>query len=214
LFNFFFSFLSGCFGNFKYKAKTSGPPLPPGWPLGLPGMPTTFPPGMLEAMSRLPPPPPPPPGMLEMMASMMPQHMQDGANIFVPPPPAVLAAAAAAASFAAAQQQHNQSSLSTSSDFRMNFSPPDTLTESELALQRASKWTKANEARYTKKRKFGAVQTNKEIMPPEHLRKIVRDHGDMSSKKFRHDKRVYLGALKYIPHAVYKLLENIPCPWE
>jgi len=25
---------------------------------------------------------------------------------------------------------------------------------------------------------------------------------------------VYLGALKYIPHAVYKLLENMPMPWE
>ncbi|MCH87161.1 pre-mRNA-processing-splicing factor 8-like, partial [Trifolium medium] len=36
----------------------------------------------------------------------------------------------------------------------------------------------------------------------------------MSSKKFRHDKRVYLGALKFIPHAVYKLLENMPMPWE
>lgn len=36
----------------------------------------------------------------------------------------------------------------------------------------------------------------------------------MSSKKFRHDKRVYLGALKYVPHAVYKLLENMPMPWE
>jgi len=32
----------------------------------------------------------------------------------------------------------------------------------------------------------------------------------MSSKKYRLDKRVYLGALKYIPHAVYKLLENMP----
>ena len=41
-----------------------------------------------------------------------------------------------------------------------------------------------------------------------------RDHGDMSSKKYRHDKRVYLGALKFIPHAVYKLLENMPMPWE
>jgi hypothetical protein len=51
-------------------------------------------------------------------------------------------------------------------------------------------------------------------MPPEHLRKIIRDHGDMSSRKFRHDKRVYLGALKYVPHAVYKLLENMPMPWE
>lgn len=36
----------------------------------------------------------------------------------------------------------------------------------------------------------------------------------MTSRKFRHDKRVYLGALKFIPHAVYKLLENMPMPWE
>ncbi|CAM9551729.1 unnamed protein product [Heterosigma akashiwo] len=36
----------------------------------------------------------------------------------------------------------------------------------------------------------------------------------MTAKKFRHDKRVYLGALKYVPHAVYKLLENMPMPWE
>jgi len=45
-------------------------------------------------------------------------------------------------------------------------------------------------------------------------RKIIKDHGDMSSKRFRQDKRVYLGALKYIPHAIYKLLENMPMPWE
>jgi pre-mRNA-processing factor 8 len=51
-------------------------------------------------------------------------------------------------------------------------------------------------------------------MPPEHIRKIIRDHGDMSSRKYRHDKRVYLGALKYMPHAVLKLLENMPMPWE
>lgn len=36
----------------------------------------------------------------------------------------------------------------------------------------------------------------------------------MTSRKFRHDKRVYLGALKFVPHAVYKLLENMPMPWE
>lgn len=51
-------------------------------------------------------------------------------------------------------------------------------------------------------------------MPPEHIRKIIRDHGDMSSRKYRHDKRVYLGALKFMPHAVLKLLENMPMPWE
>ena len=33
-------------------------------------------------------------------------------------------------------------------------------------------------------------------MPVEQLRKIVKDHGDMSSRKFRNDKRIYLGALK------------------
>ena len=46
------------------------------------------------------------------------------------------------------------------------------------------------------------------------MRKIIKDHGDMSSRKFRHDKRVYLGALKFVPHAVFKLLENMPFPWE
>ncbi len=51
-------------------------------------------------------------------------------------------------------------------------------------------------------------------MPPEHLRKIIKDHGDFSSKKFAKDKRIYLGALKYIPHAMMKLLENMPMPWE
>jgi pre-mRNA-processing factor 8 len=58
------------------------------------------------------------------------------------------------------------------------------------------------------------MQAQKEDMPPEHVRKVIRDHGDMSSRKFRHDKRVYLGALKFVPHAVYKLLENMPMPWE
>merc|ERR1719163_1298150 len=59
-----------------------------------------------------------------------------------------------------------------------------------------------------------AEPKTKEEMPPEHLRKLIKDHGDMTGRKFRHDKRVYLGALKYVPHAVYKLLENMPMPWE
>ena len=72
-----------------------------------------------------------------------------------------------------------------------------------------------NNRRFSNKKKTGGqVDAFKEDMPPEHVRKIIRDHGDMSAKKFRHDKRVYLGALKYVPHAVYKLLENMPMPWE
>ncbi|GAM23554.1 hypothetical protein SAMD00019534_067290 [Acytostelium subglobosum LB1] len=80
--------------------------------------------------------------------------------------------------------------------------------------EKAKKWLQLNNKRYSEKRKFGYVEPQKEDMPPSHLRKIVKDHGDMSNKKFRHDKRVYLGALKYIPHAIFKLLENMPMPWE
>ena len=79
---------------------------------------------------------------------------------------------------------------------------------------KARKWQQLNNKRYGEKRRFGYVEPKKEDMPPEHLRKIIKDHGDMSSKKFRHDKRVYLGALKFVPHAVFKLLENMPMPWE
>ncbi|XP_050232754.1 pre-mRNA-processing-splicing factor 8A isoform X1 [Mercurialis annua] len=93
--------------------------------------------------------------------------------------------------------------------------PPQTPADAEARLEeKARKWQQLNTKRYSDKRKFGFVETQKEDMPPEHARKIIRDHGDMSSKKYRHDKRVYLGALKFIPHAVYKLLENMPMPWE
>jgi len=87
------------------------------------------------------------------------------------------------------------------------------MTEERLQ-EKARKWQQLQSKRYAEKRKFGFVDAQKEDMPPEHLRKIIRDHGDMSSRKYRHDKRVYLGALKYMPHAVLKLLENMPMPWE
>lgn len=78
----------------------------------------------------------------------------------------------------------------------------------------AKKWQQLNAKKYGEKRKFGYQETTKPDLAPEHVRKIIKDHGDMSSRKFRHDKRVYLGALKYIPHAVLKLLENMPMPWQ
>ncbi|KAI5962637.1 PRP8 [Candida pseudojiufengensis] len=57
------------------------------------------------------------------------------------------------------------------------------------------------------------VATNVE-MPPQHLRKIIIDHADLGSKRVSADKRSHLGSLKYLPHAIFKLLENIPQPWE
>jgi pre-mRNA-processing factor 8 len=89
------------------------------------------------------------------------------------------------------------------------------MTEEEEALrEKAKKWQQLQIKRYSEKRRFGFVEAQKEDMPPEHIRTIIKSHGDMSSRKFRHDKRIYLGALKYIPHAVLKLLENLPMPWE
>ncbi|KAK9738667.1 JAB1/Mov34/MPN/PAD-1 ubiquitin protease [Popillia japonica] len=89
----------------------------------------------------------------------------------------------------------------------------DIITEDKLQ-EKAQKWHQLQSKRFADKRKLGFVDAQKEDMPPEHIRKIIRDHGDMSSRKYRHDKRVYLGALKYMPHAVMKLLENMPMPWE
>src|SRR4051812_17784173 len=59
--------------------------------------------------------------------------------------------------------------------------------------EKGKKWAQLQSKRYAEKRKFGFVDAQKEEMPPEHVRKIIRDHGDMSSRKYRHDKRVYLG---------------------
>ena len=62
-----------------------------------------------------------------------------------------------------------------------------------LFFSLARKWQQLQSKRYSEKRKFGFVEAQKEDMPPEHVRKIIRDHGDMTHKKFRNDKRVYLG---------------------
>jgi hypothetical protein len=91
--------------------------------------------------------------------------------------------------------------------------PTDYMSEERL-IEKARRWQQLQSKRYADKRRFGFSDIQKEDMPAEHIRKIIRDHGDMTNRKFRHDKRVYLGALKYMPHAVLKLLENMPMPWE
>lgn len=93
----------------------------------------------------------------------------------------------------------------------MPSSQPD---QSAHYAEKARKWIAMQTKRYSEKRKQGFIPQQKDEMPPEHLRKIVKDHGDLSSRKYKNDKRVYLGALKYVPHALLKLLENMPMPWE
>ncbi|PHU02288.1 hypothetical protein BC332_27539 [Capsicum chinense] len=48
-------------------------------------------------------------------------------------------------------------------------------TEAQLE-EKARKWMQLNSNRYSDKRKFGFVETQKEDMPPEHVRKIIRNN--------------------------------------
>ncbi|KAK0526747.1 pre-mRNA-splicing factor 8 [Tilletia horrida] len=80
---------------------------------------------------------------------------------------------------------------------------------------KARKWKQLQSRRYgDRKGKSGIIDAGKQELPPQVIRKIMKDHGDMSNRKFRAEKRVHLGALKYVPHAMMKLLENMPMPWE
>ena len=67
----------------------------------------------------------------------------------------------------------------------------------ELIITRARKWQQKRVKKFKQEVKGSLINMQTVEMPVEHLRKIVKDHGDMSSRKFRNDKRVYLGALKY-----------------
>lgn len=87
--------------------------------------------------------------------------------------------------------------------------------------EKARRWAKLQKKRYShRKMALGGSNNNqqqqhqKDLLPADFLRKILQDHGDMTSKRYQSEKRIYVGALKYVPHAIYKLLENIPMPWE
>ena len=69
----------------------------------------------------------------------------------------------------------------------------------EAMIIRARKWQQKRVKKFKQEVKGSLVSMQTVEMPVEHLRKIVKDHGDMSSRKFRNDKRIYLGALKYSP---------------
>jgi pre-mRNA-processing factor 8 len=133
------------------------------------------------------PPPPPPPGWGP--PPPPPTPPPPGPPSSLPPPPAIPAPPPP------------------------GYRPP---TDPQIAkfAQKKKEWLRTQRNRFGEKRKGGFVETQKADMPPEHLRKIVKDIGDVSQKKYTSDKRSYLGALKFMPHAVMKLLENMPMPWE
>ncbi|KAK4237284.1 NUC071 domain-containing protein [Achaetomium macrosporum] len=139
-------------------------------------------------MSSLPPPPPPP-GWGPPPPPPPPTPPPPGPPSSLPPPPAIPAP--------------------PPPGYR---SPTD--PQAAKFAQKKKEWLRMQRSRFGEKRKGGFVETQKADMPPEHLRKIVKDIGDVSQKKYTSDKRSYLGALKFMPHAVMKLLENMPMPWE
>jgi hypothetical protein len=47
--------------------------------------------------------------------------------------------------------------------------------------QQARKWQQLNSKRYSDKRKFGFVEAPKEDMPPEHVRKIIKVSGFLTT---------------------------------
>lgn len=161
------------------------PPLPPGMPPLPPGMPA-LPPGMPAPPAGLPPGFVPPPGMPPMPAGFVPAPaLPEGAV-----PHAVRQPVPARAHDLMADRVKSWHALQSK-------------RHGLAAVQR-----KAGQA------EGGQVKPMKEEMPAAHVRRILQERGDMSAKKFSSEKRKFLGALKYLPHAVLKLLENMPMPWE
>ena len=134
---------------------------------------------------QLPPPPPPPSSSQSLNSKLRPPP---------PPPPPPQPSA----------DSKKQSASSTSLE---NEQEPRKRTWSNVVKSRRQKKSDT-------KRSATQVIPQKPEMPPQHLRKIMIDHGDLTLNKIASDKRSHLGSLKYLPHALLKLLENMPQPWE
>jgi pre-mRNA-processing factor 8 len=184
-------------------------------------------------MGRKLPPPPPPPGIAKSSNDnnhSLKRAKIDRTSVPRPPPPPGLSSKPAIFT-------PNRGSLTGSSVSLLRPPPPpppppprppqlsastkDSLnTNFDVSVEKLStkkkQWLQIQKSRYKvlKGKKSGQTQPLKPEMPPEHLRKIMIQHGDLSSQKVAFNKRSHLGALKYIPHAILKLLENMPQPWE
>ncbi|KAF2727175.1 putative pre-mRNA splicing factor [Polyplosphaeria fusca] len=136
-------------------------------------------------------PPPPPPGP--------PPGSGFGSSFYAAPPPPPLTSGPARAPPATAPPPTQRA-------------PPSSTVKFST---KKKQWLHHQRQRFGEKRKQGGrLETQKTDMPAEHLRKLFFDIADVSQKKHSTDKRAYLGALKFMPHAVLKLLENMPMPWE
>ena len=156
-------------------------------------------------------------------SSSLPSHKYKPSNTPIPPPPPPPSAVAA-------QRREKYSPLLNSSNNGNHNHVLSTnavgvasskvvktkVSENELQSRRR-KWNNVQKRRFQNSNMQVSNQsgfTRPMEMPPQHLRKIISDHADMTLLKVTSDKRSHLGSLKYLPHALFKLLENIPHPWE
>lgn len=84
----------------------------------------------------------------------------------------------------------------------------------ERRQQQISAWRRSNTERLGYRAAYRAAVGTKDHMPPEFIRKVVKDNGDLGGKRFKSERKLCVGMLSYVPLALYKLLENMPMPWE
>ena len=88
----------------------------------------------------------------------------------------------------------------------------------EAVAAKCRDWIRHNNRRYKQRAAFNAATraatAADRLVGADFLRKAVKDHGDLSDPKFAELKRVYIGQLRFLPIAIFKLLENLPMPWE
>ncbi|EDO19221.1 hypothetical protein Kpol_1050p81 [Vanderwaltozyma polyspora DSM 70294] len=189
---------------------------------GFPPVPPPPPPGFdseeEDNNGFFPPPPPPPPGYIEdggnddAVPPPPPPLGFDGDEFLPPPPPPpgsqeddILPPPPPPPPI----EDHEGSFLHPQTP-EVSVGKKHKISEDEYISRKSLK----NAKKLKKRRKMGLSHSHKVDMPPEHLRKIIENHTDMVSKRYNYDKRAFLGALKYMPHAILKLLENMPQPWE
>ena len=172
-----------------------------------------------------PPPPPPPPPLKKLLRSMVPPPPpplagKPKSTPIPPPPPPGKSRASPLPPPPPPPQSFKRTRLlpGTIPPSNTTLVLPDVsrAISTEVLDDKKKRWLQVQKSRYSVviKGKGGVVKPMKPEMPPEHLRKIIIDHGDLSSKQVAYNKRSHLGALKYVPHAILKLLENMPQPWE
>lgn len=182
---------------------------------------------ILIMSGREPPPPPPPTNFIHNAQLLPPPQLPPGTdvNMLPPPPPPGFEGEVLnmpppppppgySGSLGAAQLDSHGSTTLEDGAFN-HIEQKRKLSKDEIDSDNHSerKRLKKNKSR-SRKSEVRRISSFKAEMPPEHLRKIIDNNSDMTSKRFNYNKRAFLGALKYMPHAILKLLENMPQPWE